>query len=272
MQWNAKIVVLGAGDRGTASAIRVYRAGLRPLLLESSNPSDLHYFRNFSDLVYCGTKQVDDINGRYLGNMDNSAAFDPESIRFAFNDRNIPLVSGTISEVLDQLKPEIVIDCRENDPEPSLLWHEYPYVVKIGIQYNVGIDGHVIIGEGRRDQGRVYYKRHNQTTDQVDLRDAVKAPIEGVFVAALSAGEPVKERQNIGMINEINILSPQNGYIAGILHSGHFVARHQFLVEIQTAGSFYPEIREIPPKSVAISGGVLEAVMAYLKKVSPATW
>ena len=262
-------MVLGAGDRGTATGLRLFRAGLKPLLLESANPADLHYFRNFSDLVYCEKKQIEDINGLYLGDTN----VDKNAIRYAFNDRNIPLLTGLSANMLEQIKPEIVIDCRkpitEND---ALAWRDFPYVIKIGIRYNVGIDGHVIVGEGLHDQGRVYYKRHDMAGEEDTLQEEIRAPIEGVFVAKVSPGEHVKIRQDMGAINEISILAPQDGYIAGILHSGHYVPRHQPLVEIQPAGRFHPDIREIPLNNVAVSGGVLEAVLSYIKRSAPATW
>jgi len=272
MQWNAKIIVLGAGDLGTASGIRLYRSGLRPLLVDSLPPSDLHSFRNFSDLVNTEKKQVDDINGVYLGNIDDFSAFDLDSIKNAFNNRSIPLVSGAVSDILALIGPEILVDCRENISNTSLPWQEFPCVIKIGTKYNVGIDGHIVIGYGKRDQGRVYYKQHNQHIDEQASGDTILAPLEGIFVTGVSAGDHVSERQPIGQINNINILSPNDGYITGILHSGHFVYRHQPMVEIQPTGSGYTPLKEIPLKCVAVSGGILEAVMAYLIKSTPQTW
>ncbi len=272
MQWNAKIIVLGAGDLGTASGIRLFRSGLRPLLVDSLPPSDLHAFRNFSDLVYTEKKQVDDIDGIYLGNIDNSSAFNRDCIINAFDNRKIPLVSGAVPDILALLEPEILIDCREHMTDTSLPWQDFPCVIKIGTKYNVAIDGHIIIGYGRRDQGRVYYKPHNQHTDDPESGDTILAPLEGIFVASISAGEQVKERQVIGNINDINILSPKDGYITGILHSGHFIYRHQPMVEIHATGSGYTSLKEIPLNCIAVSGGVLEAVMAYLRKSTAQTW
>jgi biotin carboxyl carrier protein len=269
MQWNAKIVVLGAGDRGTATAIRLFRAGLRPLLAESQNPADLHYFRNFSDLRYCEKKQIDETEGRYVG---DTGVFTEEDIRHAFNERSIPLVSGSLFETLNALKPEMIIDCRENSEEEFNFWQEYSCVIRVGLNYNVGADGHVVVGDAEEAQGRVFYKRHDRTQAATRSEEKVEAPIEGVFVAEAEPGQHISFRQNIGRIDNINIMAPNDGYVAGILHSGHFIRPHQPLCEIQPAVRYNKHIREIPQVCLSISGGVLEAVLAYLKNASPAVW
>ncbi len=269
MQWNAKMVVLGAGDRGTAAAVRLFRAGLRPLLAESQNPADLHYFRNFSDLRYCENKQIDETDGRYIG---DTGAFSEEDIRIAFNERSIPLVSGTFDETLDAIEPEMIIDCRENSEEEFNLWQDYSYVIRVGFKYQVGEDGHVVVGDTEEAQGRVFYKRHNHRQAETSIAERVEAPIEGVFVAEAEPGQHISFRQNIGRIDEISITAPNDGFIAGMLHSGHFVRHHQPLCEICPAVRFNKQIREIPQACLSISGGVLEAVLAYLKKASPAAW
>ena len=61
MPWRSRILIIGAGDTGTVSAIRLFKSGFRPIMLEISHPSDLHYNRNFSDVVYQGKKIIDDV-------------------------------------------------------------------------------------------------------------------------------------------------------------------------------------------------------------------
>jgi len=54
-----KIAILGAGNFGTATALRLFRSGFRPVLFELQNPTDLNYNRTFSDVVYRGSKAIE---------------------------------------------------------------------------------------------------------------------------------------------------------------------------------------------------------------------
>ena len=74
------------------------------------------------------------------------------------------------------------------------------------------------------------------------------------------------ERQILGQINDINILAPDHGLLAGRLHSGHYVNLHQPLFSVihpQTAQEA-DIIKTIPCTKYSISGGLLEAVLAFL--------
>lgn len=272
MQWNAKIVVMGAGDQGTATCIRLFRAGLRPLIVESGTPSDLHYFRNFSDLVYCEHKQVDEIEGIFLGTVDGTSAFNIEDISEAFDNRCIPLIAGEFDFLAGQLQPEVLIDCREYAGITGFEWESFPYVIRIGTKYDVGTDGHVVVGCATADAGRVFYKPHHQNPQDQTDNQTIRAPIEGVFLSEIEPGGSVNIRQTLGNINGISIMAPQDGCITGILHSGHIVAKKQPLAEISFRKPANSDLKEIPLRCISVSGGVLEAVMAYLWNSSLKTW
>jgi hypothetical protein len=272
MQWNAKIIVMGAGDQGTATGIRLFRAGLRPLIVESVNPADLHFFRNFSDLVYCDHKQVDAVDGVFLGILDEITTLNTKDISDVFDNRRIPLVAGEFDIVLDRFKPEIIIDCREHSDSSEFEWEDFPYVIRIGTRYHVGLDGHVIVGSGKNDAGRVYYKPHHLIIEDQEDADLIRAPIEGVFLSEIGPGGSLSIRQTLGNINGISIMAPQDGWISGILHSGHIVAKKQPLAELRLRKPADSDLKEIPLRCISVSGGVLEAIMAYLRNSSPKMW
>jgi hypothetical protein len=258
------IIILGAGDRGSASALRLFNCGFRPVFIELDNPLDLHYFRNFSDTVYRGEKVIDDITCKYLG-----PGFDIQLVQSAKEDRKIPCLKVSDIDTILDLKPDIVIDCsgsfnKAEDLEPE----NFPCLIRIGNRFMTGVDGHYIIGDTGHLLGKILHTQQNHVTSRVEQRNTINAPFEGVFDSKVSPGDRISERQLIGQLNEINILAPSDGFIGGMLHSGHFIQHHQPMFEIKSQLHSDTDLKSIPVRSYAISGGVLEAVLTFINSFS----
>lgn len=259
-----QIVILGAGDKGTALAIRLFRAGYAPILLERENPTDLYHFRNYSSVVYSGNKYVEGIE---------CVSIFPEiplrkslsTIDSCIKNRNIPLLAGDDQAFLDLLNPEIVVDCRSGLIAESIEnWENYSHYMRIGNQFRPGVHGNHIIGDRGRAAGRVFHpdiKEYFDDENPIRRTMPVTAPLEGVFIAEKSIGDQVHERESIGSISGIAIMAPETGYLTGVTHSGHFVAFHQPLFMIKSTARFNKSmIHCIPSEYFAIAGGILEAI------------
>jgi xanthine dehydrogenase accessory factor len=264
MPWDSRILIIGAGDTGTVSALRLFRSGFRPILLERNHPSDLHYNRNFSDAVYQGKKKIDEVDAILLSSNHFNETVEQE-IRKTQKNRCVPLISSDDLSIISRIIPEIIIVCTGNFPDTLQLdWELHPLVIRIGLNYNVGVDGHVIIGDSGNKLGQVFRYPHEYTDETSDEKKYTTAPIEGVFISTRTFGERLSERDEIGTINDISILSPLDGYLTGLLHSGHFVSCRQPLFEITATVKMSEEHNALPADKYAIAGGALEAILAYL--------
>jgi xanthine dehydrogenase accessory factor len=268
MPWDSRILIIGAGDTGTVSALRLFRSGFHPILLERNHPSDLHYNRNFSDAVYQGKKKIDNVDAILVYSTPFNETVEQE-IKNTQKNRCIPLICSDDLSIISRITPEIIIVCTGNFPDTLQLdWELHPLVIKIGLSYNVGIDGHVIIGDSGNKLGLVFRQPHELNETTSDQTEYITAPIEGVFISSRTFGERLSERDEIGTINDISILSPSDGYLTGLLHSGHFVSCRQPLFEITPTAKMSKEHKALPAAKYAIAGGVLEAILSYLYEKS----
>ena len=266
MPGKAKIFIIGAGDIGTAAAIRLFKSGFRPILVERNNPTDLYFFRNLSDVVYLGEKIIEDVRCRLYNPMDDDRSF-ADQLNAGRQDRIIPMIKKESYSDLAFYKPDILVDCRgtiEEDDEQD--WSEYSCVIRIGSTFKVGRDGHFVIGAAGNELGRVYRLPTDLMADLPENKYLSNAPLEGVFISHKTVGDRVSEREKIGTLNEINILAPRNGIITGLLHSGHFIRRRQPIFEIKPESVKTVDSKQIPVRSVAIAGGILEAILTFLSE------
>ncbi len=266
MPGKAKIFIIGAGDKGTAAAIRIFRCGFRPILVERNNPTDLYFFRNLSDVVYLGEKIIEDIRCRLYNPMDDDRLF-AEQLNSGRHDRIIPMIKKESYSDLAFFKPDILVDCRGTIEEDDAQdWSDYPCVIRIGANFKVGRDGHFVIGSANNELGRVYRLPTDLVGDLPENKYLSNAPLEGVFISHKAVGDRVSEREKIGTLNEINILAPRNGIITGLLHSGHFIRRKQPIFEIKPESVKTEVNKQIPVRCVAIAGGILEAILTFLSE------
>jgi xanthine dehydrogenase accessory factor len=262
----AKIFIIGAGDKGTTTALRIFRSGFRPVLLEQKHPSDLHSFRNFSDVVYLGKKEIDDVLCRAV-ELEPDLESMSDKLSNIRADRQIPMVILPDLVHLTDLNPEIIIDCRGGAKAgEDFAWSDFPCVIRIGPAYQVGRDGHFVIGSGGNELGKVFRKSWELEHHLSETQFISNAPFEGVFVTFKSIGDTVSEKEIIGQLNDINILAPRAGILTGLLHSGHFVQLHGPIFEIKPGNLSDKQSRHIPVACLSISGGVLEAVLTFLSE------
>ncbi len=267
--WNSKIVIMGAGDRGTATALRLFQSGFQPVLLEQGQPSDLHFVRNFSDVIYCERKTVENVQAAVVlaASADNLLH---EQIQECSLNRIIPVINTMAAgdqQILERLRPEVLVDCTRSfskTKKTELNWSDFPCVIRIGFIYNVGEDGHYIIGDSQQYYGMVFNSRHQIVPEYPAADNVLKSPLQGIFQTEKRIGDEVKERETIGILNNINIMAPNKGYITGLLHSGHFVLAGQPLFELISYQKSREALVTLPANCRAVAGGVLETVLRHL--------
>ena len=267
--WNSKIVIMGAGDRGTATALRLFHSGFQPVLVERGQPSDLHFIRNFSDVIYCERKTVEHVQAAVVlpASADNLLH---EQIQQCADNRIVPVINTMDTgegQILARLRPEVLVDCTRSfskTKKTELNWTDFPCVIRIGFIYNVGEDGHYIIGDSQQYYGMVFSSRHQIVPEYSAADNVLKSPLPGIFQTEKRIGDEVQERETIGLINNINIMAPHKGYITGLLHSGHFVLVGQPLFELISYHKSREALVTLPANCRAISGGVLETILRHL--------
>lgn len=267
-----RVLICGTDDLASAVAIRLYRSGLHPILLSSERPLDIHYQRTYSGAVYAGSKAIDQVTSWTVAGLlqkgdINPAASIGDFIHYVLANRNIPILSN------NELKSDPSISVDYIFISDAELFLEIP--VRISDAPVIIAPADMGVFEQSRYRicrdfsclGSVIYPFNRErfvdcTKDEPQSSDfeTVRAPLEGVFTTDCTLDDLVHEKQELGRINDIPILSPLSGRITGLLNSGMIIKGGTLFAEVCPV-SQKTSAKRISTKSFAVAGGVLEAIL-----------
>ncbi len=263
------IAVLGAGDLGSACALRLFRSGFKVILIEKSSALDIHYIRNFTGTLYAGSKNILGITVRTVSGLLEKEAlpfdnFEESFLPFMLNNNEIPLLTEKDSDALKTADISYLVIAQNSLTDipavNALLESEVKAVAfnnaaSVNAAYLINREGLVVYPFLKDDFDANFGKA------SVKERETVKAPIEGVFMTDKEINALIHRKEEIGKINNIAIFSPYEGRLSGCLNSGAFVSAGTEIAEITSLKDSGNDGRKIPEKYTLLAGAVLEAVM-----------
>jgi len=266
------VLIVGASDLGTACALRLFRSGLHVIIIEKDCPLDIYHARSFSNAVFSGSKTIDAITAKTYAQVLEEDALNSGStvtnfIQFAVLNREIPVLTESDKVYLNHSNINYCIVC-----EPVLykkIIHALPEETSlIGFASEKKPDSYAYtICNSGANFGRVFYANDAllNTTSDISLNkkekyQQIKAPLEGVFQSSKSIDELIHEKEEIGKVDDIPILSPFLGRISGVLNSGVIISAGTVFAEIDVSHSGLSG-HFLSRDSFCLAGAVLEAVM-----------
>ncbi len=269
----ANILILGAGDLGTACALRLFRAGFGVVIAEQQRPLDIHFHRTYNAAAYTGSKTIENIPARTFSYALESGMISNEQnpldyLEFQLNNREIAYLVPPDFPYLKKARFDFLIvsdPALQKSVQPAL--NDRVTIITF-THHTEAMPGHYRIIYEEPHKGRVFYPFLQDTFEMSDKsgRESethlIRAPLEGVFIAEKSAGDFVHEKEVIGKIGDIPILAPQNGHLSGMLNSGILIDRGTVFAEIQPPAK-ETDSRAIPAAYFNLAGGVLEAVLYH---------
>jgi xanthine dehydrogenase accessory factor len=167
-----------------------------------------------------------------------------------------------------------VVDARMMKTPPEFLDVKIPLHIGLGPGFVAGENCQAVI-ETRRGHtlGRVYWSGStlpDSGEPEGDRRRVLRAPADGTVLSRLEIGSHVEEGQPIavlqpeGNVDKFTIVSPFTGILRGIIRSGIEVTKGMKIGDVDRRND--PALcKLVSDKALAIGGGVLEAVMMFLK-------
>jgi xanthine dehydrogenase accessory factor len=263
-----QVIILGASDRATAAAIRLFRSGFAVIIVEKDLPFNLYYTRTFSRVVQSGYALLDAVPARTVANAVESELISEkikieEYAPFAIANREIPLIleSEVNNKVFEPADYVLVTDDVLFAKTSSFISEKS---VLIGFD-DSQVDCLYSIATLSPLTGMVRYPflderlgDHDPVKQKAFCR--VHLPLEGLFVAMKQINDHVQEKEELARINDIPILAPESGRLVGILNSGILVPSGTDFAEIAPFhSSAYGHL--IPTEAWAIAGAVLEVIL-----------
>ncbi|OUQ58042.1 molybdenum hydroxylase [Flavonifractor sp. An112] len=260
------ILVKGAGDLATGTAVRLYRAGFQVVMTDIAQPTAVRRTVAFSQCIYDGQTTVEGITARKAENRDQA--------RDILAAGEIPVLVDPQAAILAQLPFMVVVDAILAKKNLGTTISDAPIVLALGPGFTAGTDCHGVIETKRgHDLGRLILEGAaipntgvpgdvgGYTTERI-----IRAPADGPFEPVAQIGQQVNLGDVVAKVNGIPVTAQLTGIVRGMLPA---------FIPVTTgmkSGDIDPrcEVRHcftVSDKARAIGGGVLEGILYFGRRL-----
>jgi len=262
-----KVLIKGAGDLATGVAYRLHRAGMLVAMTEIPKPTAIRRAVAFAQAVYSGAHTVEGITARRVESL--------EEIFKAWERGEIPVIVDPEARIRESLKPQVLVDAIMAKRNTGTSIKDAPIVIALGPGFTAGVDCHAVIETNRGHYlGRVILEGQAQPNTGIpgevggeSERRVLRSPADGIFHPLKEIGEFVEEGETVAEVNGMPVKARISGVLRGILYPGLEVRQGMKVGDVDPRG-----VREhcftISDKSLAVAGGVLEAILYFKRLLS----
>ncbi len=255
------VIVRGGGDIATGIIQRLYRCGYKILILETSKPTAIRRTVCLSEAVFSKETTVEDMTSKIIYSL--------EEMDSVFLENKIPVFVDEKGDCIKKLKPHAVVDGILAKKNLGTTIDMAPIVIGVGPGFEAGVDCHIVIETMRgHNLGRLIFsgfaKANTGSPGSImgytDER-VIKAIESGIFYSHKKIGDEVKKSENIGNIDNINIVASIDGIIRGLIRDGFQVHKGMKIGDIDPRIDEKNNCYTISDKARAIGGSVLEGII-----------
>lgn len=265
------VLIKGAGDLASGIALRLRRTGFPLVMTEMARPLAVRRRVSFAEAVYAGVCEVEGIRAHLCT---------PDAVTNVVQAGEIPVLVDPQTHSRVQLRPFALVDAVMAKRNTGTRVDDAPLVVALGPGFTVGVDCHAIIETNRgHDLGRVLWQGSAEpdtgTPGEVTgiggrasrvLRTPAAGQVESLFAIGdhVTAGELLAVVRNADGASS-NLFAPFDGVLRGIIHPSVMVEAGMKIGDIDPRAE-RQHCFTVSDKSLAIGGGVLEAVLMALQR------
>lgn len=254
-----KVLILGAGELASGTALRLHRSGFDLLLTEIAAPLSVRRLVSFSEAVHGGEAAVEEARGRLVSNLAEA-----EAARWG---GEVPVVVDPGHETGLAWRPDAIVDARILKGRHGLRRGVAPRVIGLGPGFTAGDDCDFAIETARgHDLGRVLSRGPTTPNTGVpgtiggeSARRVLRAPQAGRFTEVRHIGDAVREGEEVARVGDRPVRSSLHGVLRGLLRDGAEVAEGTKVGDVDPRTGV--NIRTVSDKAMAVAGGVLEALL-----------
>lgn len=260
------ILVKGAGDLATGTAVRLYRAGFQVVMTDIAQPTAVRRTVAFSQCIYDGQTTVEGITARKAENR--------EQVRDILAAGEIPVLVDPQAAILAQLPFMVVVDAILAKKNLGTTISDAPIVLALGPGFTAGTDCHGVIETKRgHDLGRLILEGSAIPNTGVPgdvggytKERIIRSPADGPFEPVAQIGQQVNLGDVVAKVNGIPVTAQLTGIVRGMLPAGIPVTAGM------KSGDIDPrcEVRHcftVSDKARAIGGGVLEGILYFGRRL-----
>ena len=260
------VVLRGGGDLATGAAWRLRRAGFPVMILELARPLTLRRRAAFASVVMEGDQTIDGVDARLTGSVEEAAVT-------AHRGEVAVLVSPVLPD-FDEA-PSVLVDARLAKQNIDTGIDQAPLVVALGPGFHAGVDCHAVVETMRgHDLGKVIWDGAASPNTGIpgrlggeDAGRVLRAPGSGPVAWTVEIGDTVGAGEAVGSVGDLEILAAISGVVRGLISPGHDAEEGLKIGDVDPRGN-RAVCFEISDKARSVGGGVLEAALTWLDRMS----
>ncbi len=254
------VLIKGAGDLASGVAARLHRCGFPVVMTELPHPLMVRRTVSFGEAVYEGKVEVEGITARRVD--------DAPSAVLALGVGAIPVLVDPQAGSLGALRPAVLVDAIMAKQNTGTTLADAPLVIALGPGFAAGHDCHAVIETNRGHcLGRVILEGPAEpdtgrpgNVGGKTFERILRAPVGGAVRGRAEIGERVVEGQIVATVEGVEVQAGTAGVLRGLVRSGSHVRAGEKIGDVDPRAA--PEhCYLISDKSLAIAGGVLEAIL-----------
>lgn len=255
------VLVRGCGDVGSAVAHVLFSAGYRVVIHDRAKPPHPRRGMAFTDAMFDGTAKLAGLIAKRARDVKDAPYMVPCR-------RAIPVSDGQLEDLVDALKPHVVVDARmRKRVVPESQRPLAPLSIGLGPNFTAGDNADIVVETGwGEDLGVVITSGSTRPLGAEPRNIAgfareryIYAPVAGVLRTRLAVGEVVKAGEEIGSIGAVPICAPMAGVLRGVSHDGAIIEVGTKILEIDPRGDT-SQVFGLGERPAKIAKGVLVAI------------
>lgn len=261
------VLIKGAGDLATGVALRLHRCGFAVVMSELAHPLAVRRTVSFAQAVFDAATQVEEVTAQVC---------EPRDVEAVLAAGAIPVIVAPSAEELTALRPAVLVDAIMAKRNTGTAIGDAPTVIALGPGFTAGVDCHAVIETNRgHNLGRVILRGSAEadTGTPGELPGAgarasrvLRAPAAGRVEALAAIGDRVTAGQTVARLRTVDggtlaVAAPFDGILRGIVHASVPVSAGMKIGDVDPRAQ-RDYCLTVSDKSLAIGGGVLEAILA----------
>ena len=276
------IVVRGAGDLATGTIIKLVKSGYAVIALETETPAAIRRTVSFSEAVYAGKQQVEDVSS-VLARTPQEA--------YEIARRGIPaILVDPEGDSIGLLHPAAVIDAILAKKNLGTHREMAPVTIALGPGFSAGTDVDVVVETKRgHDLGRLIYEGTAAPNTGIPgviagygAERVMHAPASGIWhvkaqiadiaekgavIAVIEPEQTMREahRENgksaAPCTEGVPVYASLSGLLRGLIRDGYPVTTGMKIADIDPRANERENCYKISDKARCIAGDVLEALL-----------
>lgn len=277
-----RVVIRGAGELGSAVAIRLANEGLpRIVMVERPFPKAVRRNVCFSEAAFEGAKTVEGVTAKHVMLLSE--------IDRLHELGDLAITTLPLTELLAAWPADVIVDAAMQRANKALAKSSAPLVIGLGSGHWPGRDCHAVVETVRGPHlGRVLSGGHSlpQAPPAEIMGFAeervIKAQRNGIFHTNKEIGQRVEQGEKVGFVvllferadlykgvpvdSEYPVVARIGGVIRGLLRDGVPVEAGDKIGDIDPRG-LTDDLHHVSDKAHRVAEGVLEAIVLHADRL-----